>query len=120
MIMRILTFMTTCRVRLIWIAIGAALFAGCGMEASQDSRIAQDLSNEMSCPKPSVKEYRAWGKSGVSVGCRIDHGPFVAVEGYLRVRGQYESGRKVGRWEFYDQDGKVYKEVDYSEGDQDP
>ena len=104
------------RYRLAVIAICCiAMFSGCSRGSHQgDYEIAESMSGEIICPPHSTKEYRPWGKSGVWLGCWVKHGHFVAVEGHLRIRGQYDNGREVGRWKFYDQEGNVYKEVDYS------
>lgn len=67
------------------------------------------------CVPPARLEIQSWGKSGLSKSCKIASGPFVAAEnGYVHLRGQYEAGREVGIWRWYDRDGNVVKTIDYS------
>jgi hypothetical protein len=47
--------------------------------------------------------------------CKITHGQFVAFEdGYVQVRGQYDNGREVGTWYWYDSAGRIVKQIDYA------
>lgn len=88
------------------------LSSGCSNEQDSTNKF---LNEKLSCPSPAVAEFEAWGKSGMQQICKIKHGPFVAWEGgYVHVRGQYESGKEVGNWYWYDASGKVVKQIDYS------
>ena len=67
------------------------------------------------CVPPARLEIQPWGRSGLSKSCKMANGPFVATEdGYVHLRGQYESGREVGLWRWYDREGNVVKTIDYS------
>ena len=69
------------------------------------------------CEKPAYADIRPWGEEGSSYSCYVRNGPFVAAEnGYVRLRGQYEAGKETGVWLWYDQNGRVVKEVDYAAG----
>ena len=69
----------------------------------------------LSCPSPAQGEFDGWGKTGTIHICKITHGPFVAWEnGYVHLRGQYENGKEVGEWLWYDANGTVVKKIDYS------
>lgn len=93
------------------LAICLLLF-GCSNEQDTTDKF---LNEKLSCPSPAVAEFEAWGKSGTQQICKIKHGPFVAWEnGYVHVRGQYENGKEVGEWLWYDASGNVVKKIDYS------
>lgn len=98
--------------RISWLVACLLLLMGC----SRDQSNPNDFLNEkLVCPPPAVAEYEAWGESGTQQVCKIKHGPFFAWEsGYIHVRGQYEMGKKTGIWYWYDKNGKVVKEIDYS------
>jgi hypothetical protein len=75
------------------------------------------FNEDIHCPSPAVAQFEPWGKSGGQQICKIKHGAFVAWEGgYIQVRGQYDMGKKSGIWRWYDREGKVVKEIDYSAG----
>jgi hypothetical protein len=92
--------------------IGFLLLLGCSNEQNDPKNI---FNEKLACPAPAVAEFEAWGKSGTQQVCKIKHGPFVAWEGgYVHVRGQYENGKETGVWYWYDKDGAVVKQLDYS------
>lgn len=95
--------------------LAALLFSGCSKE-SQKSHEEQAYFNEkLSCQPPAVEQFEPWGQSGSLHTCKITHGPFVTFEwGYVRMRGQYNNGNKIGIWRWYGSDGKIEKEIDYS------
>lgn len=67
------------------------------------------------CAAPGRLEMRPWGEVGQSAGCYVQDGAFVTAEGgYIRLRGQFTDGKKSGIWRWYDPQGKVIKEIDYS------
>jgi len=37
-----------------------------------------------------------------------------AENGYVHLRGQYDAGKQTGIWRWYDRQGNVVKEIDYS------
>lgn len=78
---------------------------------------ANPLEDELvECAKPARLKMEPWGKGGTSKACEIADGPFVAAEnGYIHLRGQFESGRKAGVWRWYDRNGVVTRTIDYSE-----
>jgi hypothetical protein len=83
-------------------------------KGGEESRVSNE---DLHCPAPAMAQFEPWGKSGTQQVCKIKHGAFVAWEsGYVHVRGQYDMGQKSGLWRWYDKEGKVIKEVDYSTG----
>lgn len=69
----------------------------------------------IACTPPAQVEIQPWGKSGLSGSCKMIVGQFTGVEnGRVILRGQYEAGRQVGVWRWYDKDGNVTKTIDYS------
>lgn len=98
-------------------AIVLALIAVCLCACTQDDSPARAayFAEDLKCPAPSKGQFDSWGKSGSSHSCKINHGPFVAFEqGYVQLRGQYDNGKEIGIWRWYDKDGKVLKEIDYA------
>jgi hypothetical protein len=76
------------------------VLSGCSNKASANDEF---LSEKISCPSPAIDEFAPWGKSGTQHICKIKHGPFVAWEsGYVHIRGQYEYGKEIGVWSWYD------------------
>jgi len=88
------------------------LVLGCSNEQNTADKFFDE---KLACPSPALGEFEGWGKSGTIHICKIRHGPFVAWEnGYVHLRGQYENGKEVGEWLWYDASGTVVKKVDYS------
>ena len=88
------------------------MFDGCSKGTEQQRAY---FGEHLTCPAPAVEEFGPWGKSGSQHICKIAHGPFVAFESnHVVLRGQYENGGKSGIWRWYDSNGKVEKEIDYS------
>lgn len=86
--------------------------SGCSRETAAESAYFHE---HLSCPAPATEQFEPWGKAGSQHSCKVMHGPFVAFEDrYVRIRGQYENGKKVGVWKWYSPDGRVEKEVNYS------
>jgi len=97
----------------------AVTFVGLVLQGCSDDKPSgaykEFLEEKIVCPSPAVAEFQAWGKSGTQHICKIKHGPFVAWEnGYVHIRGQYENGKEVGVWLWYDAGGNVVKKIDYS------
>ena len=93
-------------------AFTTLLLSACSNEVDVEHAFYKE---KISCPSPAVDEYQSWGKSGVQHICKIKHGQFVAWEdGYVHIRGQYEYGKEVGLWLWYDASGNVTKKIDYS------
>ena len=89
-----------------------SLLFGCSNEQSPRDEF---FNESLSCPSPAQGEFDGWGKTGTIHICKITHGPFVAWEnGYVHLRGQYENGKEVGEWLWYDANGTVVKKIDYS------
>jgi len=83
--------------------------------SNQQSARDKFFNETLSCPSPALGEFEGWGESGSIHICKIKHGPFVAWEnGYVHIRGQYENGKEVGEWLWYDASGTVIKKIDYS------
>ncbi|MCI1278361.1 MAG: hypothetical protein LKG23_05180 [Nitrospira sp.] len=85
----------------------------CGCSNGQNTA-DKFFTEKLSCPSPAVAQFESWGKSGTQHICKIKHGPFVAWgNGYVHIRGQYENGKEVGEWLWYDANGAVVKKIDY-------
>ncbi len=73
----------------------------------------------LTCPSESTAVGRPWAKAGWMLFCESQgkpHGPWLAAEnGKLRMRGTYTSGQPTGLWQWYDDDGKVQKRVNYDD-----
>lgn len=98
---------------------GVLLIAGCTNSAGKDANHELLDRESVTCSPPARPEIQSWGQAGLSLSCKMVNGSFVAVEnGYVHMRGQYEAGREVGMWRWYDKDGNVVKTIDYSKPDQ--
>lgn len=99
--------------------LSGGLLIGCCLSSCSDRGNGSEaalLNEELLCPEPAVAQFEPWGKSGSQKICKVKHGPFVAWEsGYVHVRGQYDNGTKAGVWRWFDKDGNVTKEIDYSQ-----
>lgn len=105
-------------VRRIGLLVACLLLFGCSNEQGGANSFFDE---KLACPAPAVAEFQAWGKSGTQQICKIKHGPFVAWEGgYIHIRGQYEHGREVGVWFWYDKHGNEVKKLNYSSVDVQP
>lgn len=88
---------------------------GCAPDSKNVTDYELLMRENPSCEAPAQIEVSPWGQKGASKVCNVRNGDFVAAEdGYIRVRGRYEMGKKVGVWRWYDKSGGVSKEVDYS------
>lgn len=84
--------------------------------AQSDNLAVLNQFEGFSCPAPGTRKFEEWGRSGAALTCEIRHGSFVTAEnGKLALSGQYEDGRKVGVWRWYDDQGNVVKELDYAD-----
>jgi hypothetical protein len=54
-------------------------------------------------------------------GSRIFHGPYIAYwkSGVKQAEGQYEQGRRAGKWVFFDEQGLKTGETEFKAGDYD-
>ena len=88
----------------------------CDRDAPSVDEDYEVLSKEsVSCEPPARMEIQSWGKNGLSRSCKLQSGPFLAAEnGYVHFRGQYKAGKEVGIWRWYDKEGNIVKEIDYS------
>jgi len=90
------------------------LLFGCSNEQSARDKFFNET---LSCPSPALGEFEGWGESGTQHICKIKHGPFIAWEnGYVNIRGQYENGKEVGEWLWYDVKGNVQVRGQYENG----
>ncbi|HEY0334072.1 MAG TPA: hypothetical protein VGC74_10225 [Stenotrophomonas sp.] len=97
-----------------FLVVVALLISACADPSPYPAGGLLDKEN-VECVPPARLEIQPWGKSGSSKSCKITDGPFVAAEnGYIHLRGQYEAGREVGIWRWYDKGGSVTKTIDYS------
>jgi hypothetical protein len=93
------------------VLVACACLIACSQKAAEEEGFGEDLH----CPVPAVAQFEPWGESGQQQICKIKHGAFVAWEaGYIHVRGQYDMGKKSGLWRWYDKQGKVVREINYS------
>lgn len=94
-------------------------FVSACAESSDDNADYAALQKEgISCAAPAQVRIEPWGKSGVSESCQLAVGKFAGVEnGRVILRGQFEAGRQVGIWRWYDSGENVVKVVDYSKSD---
>jgi len=106
--------MTCVAKQIVYVVFTAAIFlSGCNVDQKAKGKF---FSEKLACPTPAVDEFQPWGRSGVQHICKIKHGAFVAWEnGYVHIRGQYENGKEVGLWRWYDSNGKVVREMNYSQ-----
>lgn len=99
--------------RLVFLIMIGLLISACGAPGQNAAGLLDKANVE--CVPPARLERQPWGKSGSSKSCKILNGPFVAADnGYVHLRGQYEAGRAVGIWRWYDRDGVVTRTIDYS------
>lgn len=69
---------------------------------------------ELKCPAGSTEASEPWSKGGWMRYCQtdgIDHGPWLTARaGKLAVRGEYTNGEQTGVWEWYNDDGSVFRQ----------
>ncbi len=100
------------------LAVALALSA-CARHSNGDENYELLNNERVLCPPPGNMEVQPWGKNGLSRSCIVKSGPFVAAEdGYVHLRGQYKAGKQVGIWRWYDKQGNLVKEIDYSANSQ--
>lgn len=91
--------------------IACSMLIGCsGTDSS-----ASFFNERLACPPPAEAQFEPWSESGRQQVCKIKHGPFVIWDGHINVRGQYDMGRKVGVWRWYDAEGNVTSELHFPE-----
>lgn len=56
-----------------------------------------------------------WSESFYSHGVKSGHSITFYPTGKVRYVGEYKDDRKIGRWQFYDEEGKLSSEENYSE-----
>jgi hypothetical protein len=69
------------------------------------------------CPAGTEVRTEGWSKLGVSRTCSSPrHGRWEAwSDGYKRIDGIYQHGKKHGVWVFYNPDGSVSKRIEYKQ-----
>lgn len=67
------------------------------------------------CPSPGIEEIVVSGKTGYARQCVILNGTAAYSEGNIFTVGQYQNGKMVGVWRWYDKQGNVTQEIDYSD-----
>jgi hypothetical protein len=101
-------------------AVGSLLVAslvGCG--GAKDVDLVKAW-KPFECPPGAIEAIEPWGISGVIRSCmtkdgRIRNGRFVAAEnGRLALSGTYVNGSKSGVWQWYDEQGRSTKQIDYT------
>lgn len=102
-----------------FVIVISAFICACSHDSGSNKNYELLSSEAITCDPPAQVEVQPWGKGGLSRFCSIKSGMFVTAEdGYVHLRGQYEAGKQVGIWRWYDRDGNVVKVIDYSEPDQ--
>lgn len=72
-------------------------------------------SKKISCSDGALPQYEPWGKSGTQLVCSLKHGSVtIAENGHVVIEGQYEMGKQVGEWRWFDESGKVVRTEHYS------
>ena len=57
------------------------------------------------------------GENGWLHVCKMKHGLFTAWSGDIKaVEGYFVNGKEEGVWNFWNKDGKKYKEITYKKG----
>lgn len=100
---------------LILLALVAAI-TSCGRSNSNYDLLA---SKKIRCPEGSYLQYEPWGESGLELVCLLKNGPIVIAEyGHIKIEGQYEMGKEVGEWRWFDASGKVVRTQKYEDAKQ--
>ena len=90
-----------------------ATTTGCGRSNSNYELLA---GKKMRCPEGSHLQFEPWGESGLELVCLLKHGPIVIAEyGHIKIEGQYNMGKEVGEWRWYDASGKVVRTQKYED-----
>jgi hypothetical protein len=97
--------------------IASILISGCGEPVSQPKAM---LAENIKCPEGSSPEIERWGgvgENGWLQACKMKQGLFTAWHGEVKaVEGSYINGKEDGVWQFWNKDGKKYKEITYEHG----
>lgn len=100
------------------ILVWATITTGRFMNESQAASITLLSRMDVDCPPDTTRKEQPHGKSGWAIFCEykgVRHGPWLKAEvGRLEVRGQYWMGERYGDWEWYSQDGTVFKRKTFS------
>lgn len=91
------------------------LLVSCDKQQPRRPEQSQKMHDEkINCPEGSHVEYAPWGEGGWEKVCKMNHGKFTAWEGDNKVLdGQFDNGKKIGTWTYYDKTGKIEKTVNY-------
>ncbi|MEK6538361.1 MAG: hypothetical protein AABZ46_04460 [Nitrospirota bacterium] len=77
------------------------------------------LAVEFTCPEGGHEVIQRWGEAGYMRYCvknNEKHGRSEAWEGKLRIAGNYQHGKEHGRWTVYNEDGSIYRIIEYDSG----
>ena len=92
--------------------------AGCGKEGSSQPKAM--LEEDLKCPENSISEISRWGgidENGWSHSCKMRHGKYHVWRGnVLAIEGQYNQGKKVGKWLYRGKNGELTKTITYEDG----
>jgi len=92
----------------------ALLLTSCGEPVSQPKAM---LAENLNCPEGSQSQIERWGgigENGWLHTCKMKHGLFTTWRGEVKaIEGNYVMGKKEGVWQFWNKEGKKYKEVTY-------
>jgi hypothetical protein len=74
--------------------------------------------SELQCPEGTELKTDGWSKSGYSRTCvNLKHGKWEAWDqGYKNIDGNYNRGKKDGKWIWYHPNGKKYRVIEYDNG----
>lgn len=74
-------------------------------------------SEKLDCSDSAPAEFNEWGKSGLSLSCRMNHGKVVGWDyGRKVMEGNYYYGKKQGEWHWFDEKGVITKTIIYDDG----
>ena len=108
-------------IRLLTASICIAALSACS--SAKENHAALDRVENFRCANGAQLTYAAWGASGVSKECRtkegVQDGDYLTAEnGLLFLKGSYSQGLMDGRWEWFDENGRVTRTEIYVAGKQ--
>jgi len=101
---------------LFWVA--ALIFSYCQTNANFEETKKAMNESSFSCPAGTEVKIERWEKIGFSRTCvNMNHSKWEAwKDGYRKISGYYEKGKKHGLWEYYSSDGLISNKLNYING----
>ncbi len=80
--------------------------------------LAEEMdSEELDCSDGAQAEFDDWGKTGLLLSCRMNHGKVVGWDyGRKVMEGNYYYGKKHGEYHWFDEKGVITKTIIYDDG----